>query len=44
MSDQPAEMQLATEQVTSKSPTTKPKPPKGVAAGKAIAEKTRQPH
>ena len=30
------------QQVTSKAPTTKPKNPKWVAAGKAIAEKTRQ--
>ena len=30
-----------TQQVTSQTPTTKPKNPKRVAAGKAIAEKTR---
>ena len=30
------------QQVTSKTPTIKPKNPKRVAAGKAIAEKTRQ--
>ena len=29
------------QQVTSKTPATKPKNPKRVAAGKAIAEKTR---
>ena len=38
---QPVDM---TQQVTSKIPTTKPKNPKRVAAGKAIAEKTRQAH
>ena len=32
----------STQQVTSKTATTKPKNPKRVAAGKAIAEKTRQ--
>jgi len=32
----------STQQVTSKNPTTKPKNPKRVPAGKAIAEKTRQ--
>ena len=31
-----------TQQVTSKTPTTKPKNPKRVAAGKAVAEKTKQ--
>ena len=31
-----------TQQVTSKSPTTRPKNPKRVAAGKAIAAKTKQ--
>ena len=36
---QPVDM---TEQVTSKTPTTKQKNPKRVAAGKAVAAKTKQ--
>ena len=41
-SQQPVDQQVAdTQQVTSKNPATKQKNPKRVAAGKAIAEKTR---
>lgn len=43
---QSADLQAAdlTQQVTSKSPTTRPKNPRRVAAGKAIAAKTKQAH
>ena len=38
-----AEQQPVEQQVTSKTPATKQKNPKRVAAGKAIAERTRRP-